>query len=68
MFEMVSVCSVHVLITLTNNGPLSALGSYTPTIISSFGFEKLKSNALASVGLWIQIPIAVGLSYLSDHL
>lgn len=60
--------SVHVLITPTNNGPLSALGSYTPTIINSFGFERLQSNALASVGLWIQIPIAVTLSYVSDHL
>jgi hypothetical protein len=56
------------MITLLNNGPLTALGAYTPTIIGSFGYERLKSNALTSVGLWIQIPVAVAFSYVSDRL
>jgi hypothetical protein len=60
--------SPHVMITLLNNAPLTAFGAYTPVIIGSFGFEKIRSNALTSVGAWIQIPVALAFSYVSDHL
>jgi len=76
----------HVLITLCNNGPLTAFGAceYTssenlhavgtdrqtdaPTIINSFGFQRLRSNALASIGPWILIPVSVTFSWFSDRL
>ncbi|KZV92862.1 MFS general substrate transporter [Exidia glandulosa HHB12029] len=57
----------HVMITLCNNGPLTAFNTYTPTIINTFGFDRLRSNALASVGPWTLIPIAILLSWLSDQ-
>ncbi|EJD52882.1 alternative sulfate transporter [Auricularia subglabra TFB-10046 SS5] len=57
----------HVMITMLNNGPLTAFNAYSPTIINSFGFARLKSNAMASVGPWVLIPIAVLLSWFSDH-
>jgi hypothetical protein len=59
---------VHVLITLANNGPQRAFDTYSPTIVNSFGFAALTANALASVGLYIQIPVSFAFSYVSDHL
>ncbi|TKX25001.1 MFS transporter-like protein 41 [Elsinoe australis] len=58
---------VHFLITLSNNGPQRAFDTYAPTIVSSFGFPALSANALASVGLFLQIPVSFGFSYVSDH-
>jgi len=56
----------HVMITLLNNAPLTAFGTYAPTIISTFGFAKLRSNALASVGPWALIPVSLAFSVISD--
>jgi hypothetical protein len=58
----------HFLISLANNGPLRAFDTYGPSIVTSFGFPALSSNAMASVGLYIQIPIAFAFSYVSDRL
>ncbi|GAB1311783.1 Alternative sulfate transporter [Madurella fahalii] len=57
----------HFLISLANNGPLRAFDTYGPSIVTSFGFPALSSNAMASVGLYIQIPVAFAFSYVSDH-
>lgn len=59
---------VHVLITLCNNGPQRAFDTYAPTLVRGFGYEALKSNAMASVGLFAQIPVSFAFSYVSDHL
>lgn len=59
---------VHFLITLCNNGPQRAFDTYSPSIVNSFGFAPLTSNALASVGLFLQIPVSFAFSYVSDHL
>ena len=59
---------VHVAITILNNGPQRGFDTYSPSIIRSFGFEGLTSNALASVGLFLQIPVSFSFSYVSDHL
>ncbi|KAL6249333.1 hypothetical protein RBB50_003186 [Rhinocladiella similis] len=58
---------VHVLITLANNGPQRAFDTYAPTIVRSFGFPALSANALASVGLFLQIPVSFAFSFVSDH-
>ncbi|KAK0624536.1 major facilitator superfamily domain-containing protein [Bombardia bombarda] len=59
---------IHFLITLANNGPQRAFDTYSPSIITSFGFPSLTSNALASVGLFLQIPVSFCFSYVSDSL
>jgi hypothetical protein len=59
---------VHVLVTLCNNGPQRAFDTYAPSLVSGFGFGQLSSNALASVGLFLQIPTSFAFSYVSDHL
>ncbi|KAK3335119.1 major facilitator superfamily domain-containing protein [Cercophora scortea] len=58
---------VHIVITLANNGPQRAFDTYSPSIITSFAFPKLTSNAMASVGLFLQIPISYLFSYASDQ-
>lgn len=59
---------VHVAITLANNGPQRAFDTYAPTIVRGFGFGALSANALASVGLFLQIPVSFTFSYISDRL
>lgn len=59
---------VHLVITLCNNGPQRAFDTYAPSIVTSFGFPALTSNALASVGLFLQIPTSFSFSYVSDYL
>ncbi|KAK6864065.1 MFS general substrate transporter [Apiospora arundinis] len=45
-------CWAHFLITLCNNGPQRAFDTYAPSIVTSFGFGSLVSNAMAAVGLF----------------
>lgn len=58
---------VHAIITLCNNGPQRAFDTYSPSIVNGFGFPALTSNAMASVGLWLQVPVSFTFSYISDH-
>jgi predicted MFS family arabinose efflux permease len=57
----------HFLITLSNNGPQRAFDTYAPSIVTSFGFGSLTSNALAAVGLFLQVPMSFAFSWVSDH-
>ncbi|KAK6705539.1 hypothetical protein SNK05_009439 [Fusarium graminearum] len=59
---------VHAVITLSNNAPQRGFDTYSPSIVKSFGFKGLTSNALASVGLFLQIPVSWCFSYVSDRL
>ncbi len=56
----------HVAISLLNNGPQRAFDTYGPTIVGSFGFPALSSNAMAAVGLFLQTPTSYAFSYVSD--
>ncbi|PKS05148.1 hypothetical protein jhhlp_008515 [Lomentospora prolificans] len=57
---------LHVFITFFNNGPFRGFDTYGPTIIKSFGYPSLTSNALASVGLFLQVPVSFVFSFVSD--
>ncbi|GJN72225.1 hypothetical protein PLIIFM63780_005442 [Purpureocillium lilacinum] len=58
---------VHFLITLCNNGPQRAFDTYAPSIVTSFGFGSLVSNAMAAVGLFLQVPMSFAFSWVSDR-
>lgn len=58
---------VHTLITLCNNGLQRGFDTYAPSLVREFGFGDLTANALASVGLFIQIPVSFLFSWLSDR-
>lgn len=59
---------MHTFISLCNNGPQRAFDTYSPSIVNGFGFPPLDSNAMASVGLWLQVPVSFTFSYISDRL
>ncbi len=59
---------MHFLITLCNNGPQRAFDTYAPSIVTSFGYSGLSSNALAAVGLFLQVPVSFTFSWFSDKL
>ncbi|KAF2171564.1 hypothetical protein M409DRAFT_63785 [Zasmidium cellare ATCC 36951] len=58
---------VHFLITLCNNGPQRGFDTYAPSLVKEMGFDGLKANAMAAVGLFIQIPVSYSFSWVSDH-
>lgn len=58
---------IHFLITLCNNGPQRGFDTYAPSLVKEMGFQGLTSNALASVGLFLQIPVSFLFSYISDR-
>ncbi|KKY27275.1 putative alternative sulfate transporter [Diplodia seriata] len=47
--------------------PTPTLNSYAPTLVSSFGYGRLVSNALVSVGGWISLVMNVSWGLLADH-
>ncbi|KAF2086701.1 alternative sulfate transporter [Saccharata proteae CBS 121410] len=57
----------HLLLTMTAVAPNSALNSYAPTLVQSFGYGRLTANALVSVGGWISLILNVSWGYLADH-
>lgn len=57
----------HFLITMCNNGPQRGFDTYAPSLVKEMGFGKLTANALASVGLFIQVPMSFAFSYVSDR-
>lgn len=58
---------IHFFITMCNNGPQRGFDTYAPSLVKEMGFQGLTSNALASVGLFIQIPVSFLFSYVSDR-
>jgi MFS family permease len=38
--------------TLLGMAPAHTLGAYAPLLVISFGFDRLKSNAMLSIGAW----------------
>jgi predicted MFS family arabinose efflux permease len=58
---------VHLLITFANNTPQRGFDTYAPSIVKDFGFAGLTANALAAVGLFLQIPVSYTFSYVSDR-
>lgn len=45
--------------TIVALAPASTMGSYAPTLVISMGYERLQSNAMASIGPWIQVVLNV---------
>ncbi|KAH6853956.1 major facilitator superfamily domain-containing protein [Chaetomium sp. MPI-CAGE-AT-0009] len=45
----------HILLTLTCLAPATTMGAYAPSLVVSFGFDRLKSNAMVSIGSWCLI-------------
>ncbi|SCV37121.1 related to nicotinamide mononucleotide permease [Fusarium fujikuroi] len=57
---------LHVLLTICGLAPTTALWSYAPTIIGSFGYGRLQANALVSVGQWISVCLIIIAAFVAD--
>lgn len=47
----------HVCFTFLGLASASAFGSYAPSLAVTFGYGRLESNALVSIGYWILIAV-----------
>ncbi|KAH6981691.1 MFS transporter [Ilyonectria sp. MPI-CAGE-AT-0026] len=45
---------------------ISPLGTYQPSIIASYGYDRLQANALSSVGNWIVIVLNLLFGWIAD--
>ncbi|KAF4339013.1 nicotinamide mononucleotide permease [Fusarium beomiforme] len=45
---------------------ISPLGTYQPSIIASYGYERLRANALSSVSGWIVIVLNLSFGWIAD--
>ncbi|KAJ4115392.1 hypothetical protein NW768_011244 [Fusarium equiseti] len=45
---------------------ISPLGTYQPSIIASYGYDRLQANAMASVGAWILVVVNVSFGWIAD--
>ncbi|KXJ93598.1 alternative sulfate transporter [Microdochium bolleyi] len=57
---------LHLAITLATLAPATIYSLYGPTIIASFGYEKLRANAMVSVGHWLSAVLLVVSGYIAD--
>ncbi|KAF2815415.1 MFS general substrate transporter [Mytilinidion resinicola] len=56
----------HVLMTIAGLAPSNTMTSYAPTLVTSFGYGRLKSNAITSIGMWILTVLAVLWGVMAD--
>ena len=45
---------------------IAPLGTYQPSIIASYGYDRLQANALSSVGNWIVIVLNLSFGWIAD--
>jgi MFS family permease len=57
----------HVLMTIAGLAPSSTMTSYAPTLVNSFGYPRLKSNAIVSIGMWICTILTVLWGFMADR-
>lgn len=58
---------LHVLLTTVGLAPSTALWSYAPTIVASFGYNTLASNAMTSVGQWVSVVLVIIGGFVADR-
>lgn len=52
--------------TVLGMAPAHTMGAYAPSLIVSFGFDRLKSNAMLSIGGWILIVTNLAWGHIAD--
>ena len=55
---------MHVAITMLSAAAMHGMISYTPLLIKNFGFGRIQSNALASVGYFANAAWTLGLAWI----
>ncbi|KAH8649888.1 alternative sulfate transporter [Xylariales sp. PMI_506] len=56
----------HILIPLVAYSLAAVYGTYGPTLVASFGYNKIKANAMMSIGTWISVIFTVTGGFVAD--
>ncbi|KAL2132613.1 hypothetical protein VTI74DRAFT_3603 [Chaetomium olivicolor] len=56
----------HFFMTLLGIAPAHTMGVYAPSLVVSFGFDRLKSNAMLSIGSWVLIVTNLAWGHIAD--
>jgi hypothetical protein len=56
----------HLGITILALAPAQTMGSYAPSLVVSFGFDRLKSNAMTSIGAWCLLVANIAYGIIAD--
>ena len=48
--------------------PATTFVGYAPSLVYSYGYDRLKSNALVTIGVWLLLCTTVAWGYLADRL
>ncbi|KAL2154655.1 hypothetical protein VTH82DRAFT_3331 [Thermothelomyces myriococcoides] len=56
----------HVLIAVLGIAPAQTMVAYAPSLVVSFGYDRLKANAMISIGSWILILTNVAWGFIAD--
>ncbi|KAM0330873.1 hypothetical protein ACHAQA_003829 [Verticillium albo-atrum] len=57
----------HILTTISGLAPASVMMSYGPSLVVGFGFGRLQSNAMMSIGMWCALLTNLAWGYAGDH-
>ncbi|KAK0751655.1 alternative sulfate transporter [Schizothecium vesticola] len=58
----------HILLTICGLAPASVFMSYAPSLVVSFGFDRLQANAMTSIGAWILLVTNITWGTVSDRI
>ncbi|KAK3363129.1 alternative sulfate transporter [Lasiosphaeria hispida] len=58
----------HIILTICGLAPASLFMAYAPTLVISFGFERLRSNAMVAIGAWILLVTNISWGMISDRI
>ncbi|KAK4132811.1 MFS general substrate transporter, partial [Trichocladium antarcticum] len=56
----------HFFMTLSGMAPGQAMATYAPSLVVSFGFDRLKANAMMSIGAWFMVLTTVIWGIIAD--
>ncbi|KAL2157990.1 hypothetical protein VTH06DRAFT_4799 [Thermothelomyces fergusii] len=56
----------HFLITVLGIAPAQTMVAYAPSLVVSFGYDRLKANAMISIGLWLLVVTTLVWGFIAD--
>ncbi|KAK0632608.1 major facilitator superfamily domain-containing protein [Immersiella caudata] len=58
----------HILLTICGLAPSALFMAYAPSLVVSFGFDRLRANAMTSIGAWILLVTNIAWGMISDRI
>ncbi|PSN69523.1 alternative sulfate transporter [Corynespora cassiicola Philippines] len=58
----------HIIVIICGLAPAVTVGAYSPTLVRGYGYGRLQSNAMVSIGAWISLVTTLIWGYTADKL